>query len=113
MATMQELKKKVDDIVDAKVETVESIEEEGIELDIMTLDQHPGWKAVKKELEKERDGLESEIFDINNGLSSEVIKELRIRRYYLDYLINLPKHKSELFRQRKDSKEENILVEDI
>jgi len=86
-------------------------EEKGLEFDIMTLGNHPGWKAVVKELEEEKKGVEAEIFDINNGLSDEYIRELRIRRYYIDYLINLPKTKKELFERR--SKEEDILIEDI
>lgn len=110
MATMQELKESIEK---GEVESVEISEEEGIELDIMTLDQHPGWKAVEKELKKERDGLESEIFDINNDLTKDEIQEKRIRRYYLNYLINLPKTKSELFRSRQVSKEGDTLVEDI
>jgi len=110
---MQELKEKVEESLTKRIESVEMSEEEGIELDIMTLDQHPGWKAVEKELKKERDGLESELFDINNDLTKDQIQEKRIKRYYLDYLINLPKTKSELFRSRKLSKEGNTLVEDI
>jgi len=107
MATMQELKESLkEEIVENDVETVE--EEEGIELDIMTLDQHPGWKALVKELKREKEGLEAEIFDINSGLSDEEVKEKRIKRYYINYLINLPKTKSELFKSRKLPEEEDI-----
>mgnify|MGYP001245657945 CR=1 FL=1 len=105
MATMQELKESLEEIVENDVETVE---EEGIELDIMTLDQHPGWKALVKELKREKEGLEAEIFDINSGLSDEEVKEKRIKRYYINYLINLPKTKSELFKSRKLPEEEDI-----
>ncbi len=94
------------------VETVdfETVQMEGREQDIMSLDNTPGWKGVVKELEGQVDSLESQIFDINNELTNEQRKEKIIERFYLVKLIDLPKEKRELFLLRK---EENILSEEI
>ena len=98
----------MDDIKDSlkKEETVdfETVEIEGLERDIMSLENTPGWEGIVKELKAWVQGLESEIFDINNELTNEQRKERLIRRYYLVELINLPRTKRELFVLRKEEK---------
>jgi hypothetical protein len=110
MASMDELER-LEKEKNKKAESVETLSEEGLELDIMSLENHVGWKAIVKVLKEERDGLEAEIFDINNKKTKEEKNELLIRRYYLNKLINMPQEKGELFRQRKDSKGEQSLEE--
>lgn len=100
MATKEEIRVAIEQDEQEKID-VETVEIEGREMDIMSLDNTPGWKAVVKELQEEVDNIEAQIFDINSGLKDEEIKELRIRRYYLVKLINLPKTKRELFTLRK------------
>lgn len=100
MATKEEIRVAIEQDEQEKID-VETVEIEGREMDIMSLDNTPGWKAVVKELQEEVDNIEAQIFDINSGTSNEEIKELRIRRYYLVKLINLPKTKRELFTLRK------------
>jgi hypothetical protein len=104
MATQAELKQAIEK---DRVESVdiETVKIEGREMNIMSLEDTPGWKGVIEELQEEVENLEAQIFDINSEVSDEKIREFRIRRYYLVELINLPKTKRELFTMRKQ--EEN------
>lgn len=107
MASVGEIKKSLEDVETVDFETVEL---EGREKDIMSLENSPGWKAIEKELGEWVENLETEIFDIRNDLTNEERKERLIRRYYLVELINLPKVKRELFTLRKEG---TTLVEEL
>jgi len=85
----------------------ETVEMEGLEKDIMSLEHTPGWKGVLKELQSQVDSLESQIFDIDNGLKDEERMDKLKRRFYLVELINLPKTKRELFTTRKGGNTSN------
>lgn len=98
MASMGDIEKSLE-----KPETIdfETVEMEGLEKDAMSLEFSPGWKAVVKELTKQIESIDNDVFDINNSLTDAQRKEKLIQRYYLVELINLPKAKRELFMLRK------------
>ena len=102
MASMDDLEKNERRLEQAEMDITkaETVELEGREMDIASLENTPGWKAVVKELQEEVDSLERDIFDIDNGLSNEQIEDLRKRRYYVVRLINLPAEKRDLFLSR-------------
>ena len=107
MASMGDIK---DSLKPVKIVDFETVQMEGREQDIMSLENSPGWKGVVKELQSQVASIEADIFDINNGLTNDQRKEKIIERFYLVKLIGLPKEKRELFLLRK---EENILSEEI